>query len=113
MSEVDRGIWMTWYNLPAERRDEYLNWLHGHYIPNMLKQPGYLWGAHYASEDDVKMTGAPKRLGHTADPAVATGDRYILLFGARDAHVFANPTPAEMRARLTEADQKNAGAACG
>ena len=50
-SNVDRGIWMTWYNLPQQGRDEYLQWLHGHYIPNMLKLPGYLWGAHYASEN--------------------------------------------------------------
>jgi hypothetical protein len=103
---VNRGIWMTWYNLPEQGRDEYLKWLHGHYMPNMLKLPGYLWGAHYASETDVKMTGAPNRLGHTTDPAVPTGDRYILLFGATDAHVFVKPTPAELRAKLSDADKK-------
>ncbi len=102
----DRGIWMTWYNLPEQGREDYLQWLHGHYLPNMLKQPGYLWGAHYASESNVKMTGAPNRLGHVDDPSIAAGDRYILLFGAKDAHVFVNPTPAQMRARLSAADQK-------
>ena len=106
---MDRGIWMTWYNLPAngeQGRDEYLNWLHGHYIPNMLKQPGYLWGAHYASEDNVKMTGAPNRLRKTHDASVPTGDRFILLFGAADAHVFVNPTPAQLRERLSDTDKK-------
>ena len=72
---MDRGIWMTWYNLPAGSRDVYLDWLHSHYIPNMLKLPGYLWGAHYASEVNVKMTGAPNRLRKTTDPAVPGGDR--------------------------------------
>ncbi len=106
MNNEDRGIWMTWYNLPEQGRDEYLNWLHSHYIPNMLKLPGYLWGAHYASEDNVKMTGAPKRLRHTTDASIPTGDRYILLFGAKDAHVFANPAPAELRAKLSDNDKK-------
>lgn len=105
MSE-DRGIWMTWYNLPEQGRDEYLSWLHSHYIPNMLKLPGFMWGAHYASETNVKMTGAPNRLGHTVDPNVPTGDRYILLFGAADAHVFVNPTPAQLRECLSDHDKK-------
>jgi hypothetical protein len=99
-------MWMTWYNLPDAGRDEYLNWLHGSYIPTMLKRMGYMWAAHYASESNVKMTGAPNRLGHTADSKVPTGDRYILLFGAADAHVFVDPTPAQMRAQLSEADKK-------
>jgi len=103
---VDRGIWMTWYDLPQQGREDYLAWLHGHYLPHMLQQPGYLWGAHYASETDVKMTGAPNRLRHVADPSIPAGDRYILLFGARDAHVFANPTPAQMRERLSASDRK-------
>ncbi len=103
---MDRGIWMTWYNLPEQGREDYLHWLHGHYIPSMLKQPGYLWGAHYASETNVKMTGAPNRLGHVNDPSIPVGDRYIMLFGAKDAHVFVNPTPAKMRTRLSDADKK-------
>jgi hypothetical protein len=103
---TDRGIWMTWYNLPEQGRDDYLAWLHGHYMPSMLKQPGYLWGAHFASETNVKMTGAPNRLGHVNDASIPIGDRYILLFGAKDAHVFVNPTPAQMRARLSDADKK-------
>lgn len=103
---MDRGIWMTWYNLPEQGRNEYLSWLHSHYIPNLLKLPGYLWAAHYASEDNVKMTGAPNRLGHTVDAKVPTGDRYILLFGAADAHVFVNPTPAQLRERLSDSDKK-------
>lgn len=106
MDSADRGIWMTWYNLPEAGREDYLKWLHGHYLPNMLKQAGYLWGAHYASESNVKMTGAPNRLSHITDSTIPTGDRYILLFGAKDAHVFVNPTPAQMRERLSDLDKK-------
>jgi hypothetical protein len=103
---MDRGIWMTWYNLPAAGRSDYLDWLHGRHIPAMLKRPGYLWAAHYASEDNVKMTGAPNRLRKTSEPGVPTGDRYILLFGAADAHVFVNPTPAQMHEQLSAEDHK-------
>ena len=46
---MDRAFWITWYDLPDAGRDEYLAWLHGAYLPAMLKRPGYLWGAHYAS----------------------------------------------------------------
>ena len=45
----DRGLWATWYDLPVEGRDAYLNWLHATYLPALLKRPGYLWAAHYAS----------------------------------------------------------------
>ena len=106
MNSEDRGIWMTWYNLPQQGREDYLKWLHGHYLPNMLKQPGYLWGAHYASETNVKMTGAPNRLSHVIDSSIPAGDRYILLFGAKDAHVFVDPTPAQMREKLSDSDKK-------
>ena len=38
MSEaVDRALWISWYNLAAGDRDRYLTWLHGSYIPAMLK----------------------------------------------------------------------------
>ena len=45
---MDRGIWVTWYDLPEDGRESYFSWLHQSYIPGMLKRPGFLWGAHYA-----------------------------------------------------------------
>src|SRR5450756_2854312 len=47
----DRGLWVTWYDLPAEGRDAYLSWLHGTYLPALLKRPGILWAAHYATRE--------------------------------------------------------------
>src|ERR1700676_884051 len=46
----DRGLWITWYDLPMDGRDAYFSWLHGTYLPGLLKRPGYLWAAHYASQ---------------------------------------------------------------
>lgn len=104
---MDRGLWITWYNLPAEGRDTYLSWLHGEYIPRMLKRPGYLWAAHYASI--AEGSKVPRRTSgkkyNTTDPEVPRGDRYILLFGGEDSNVFGDPVPSELHASLPKADR--------
>lgn len=101
---MDRGIWATWYDLPEEGRDEYLRWLHEVHLPEAMKRPGYLWGAHYASVDDV-VNNVPGRLAHTKDSSIPAGDRFILLFGAEEVSPFLNPTPAEL-AETYPADAK-------
>lgn len=94
---MDHGIWATWYDLPAERAHEYIDWLHGTYLPGMLQRSGYLWAAHVRNvttpgrETDIK-----RRLIHTSDASVPAGYAYLLLFGAENAHVFADPTPSEL-----------------
>jgi hypothetical protein len=98
----DRGLWATWYDLPDNGRDAYLSWLHESYLPAQLKRPGYLWAAHYATQN----TEARPDLHHVEDPKVPTGFRYILLIGAKDAGVFGNPTPSEIRAALPEQGRK-------
>ena len=100
---MDRGIWVTWYDLPADGRAEYLAWLHGAYIPALLLRPGYLWAAHYAC---VGMGRQVHPLNHTRDSGVPTGNQYILLVGATDCHAFANPVPTSLHAGLPKADQQ-------
>jgi hypothetical protein len=99
---ADRGLWVTWYDLPENGRDAYLSWLHESYLPGLLKRPGYLWAAHYAAR------GAEPRpdLHHVDDPKVPTGFRYILLIGAKDAGVFGNPAPVVIHSALPESGQK-------
>jgi hypothetical protein len=99
---VDRGLWVTWYDLPDNGRDAYLSWLHESYLPALLKRPGYLWAAHYATLG----TEARSDLHHVEDPGVPTGFRYILLIGAKDAGVFGNPAPTEIHAALPEQGRK-------
>ena len=91
---MDRGVWITWYDLPAEGRDAYLSWLHETYIPELLKRPGYLWAAHYAAVEkkDVRI--------HTDDSSVPAGTRYLLLFGAEEADMFGDPVPSALHAEL-------------
>jgi hypothetical protein len=96
---TDRGVWITWYDLPADGRTAYLSWLHEQYLPAMLKRPGYLWAAHYAAHERAQETGG--QIQHTRE-AIGAGYRYILLIGAEDSHVFGNPYPRQIHATLPE-----------
>ncbi len=97
---ADRGIWITWYDLPTAGRDAYLSWLHGTYLPNLLKRPGYLWAAHYASQDLEGGSDNATRYHHIDDPRVGKGYHYMLLIAAAGADVFGDPVPSVMHAAL-------------
>ena len=105
----DRGIWATWYDLPEKGREQHLAWLHGTYIPKILKRPGVLWGAHYANAKIPPHS----RLNHTEDKSVPTGNDFILLFGGETAHAFtggwehfAKGGPDKREADLTAEDRE-------
>jgi len=102
---MDSGYWISWYNLDDNNREEYLNWLHNAYIPKRLETKQVLWAAHYASLPNVKHPGEEGRLSHIKE-AIPSGDRYILIFGATDAEVFANPAPQEFHDSLSSLDLK-------
>ena len=97
---MDRGVWVTWYDLPENGRDEHLAWVHRNYIPEMLKRPDVLWAAHYRSiqKGDVRV--------HTSDSSVPGGTQYLLIFGAEYADVFGNPVPPKFHASLAAGDRK-------
>ncbi len=102
----DRGIWITWYDLPEEGRDAYFSWLHGTYLPGLLKRPGYLWAAHYASQDLEGGAENATRYHHVDDPKVGKGYHYMLLIAASDASVFGDPVPSLINAALPEQGKK-------
>jgi hypothetical protein len=106
---TDRGLWISWYNLRAEDRDSYLAWLHGTYIPKILKKPGVLWAAHYTSDKVPPL----KHLRHTKDPKVPAGNDYLLFFGGETAHAFSKGSahfmrgaPVKLHTDLTDEDGK-------
>ncbi|MFH1574204.1 MAG: hypothetical protein ABIG68_09490, partial [Acidobacteriota bacterium] len=101
---MDRGLWITWYDLPEDGRDAYLAWLHETYIPGLLKRPGYLWAAHYAAQE--REASSSSQIQHINDPSVPTGYHYILLVGGEDAHVFGDPYPSALNAALPEPGRK-------
>jgi hypothetical protein len=107
---MDRGIWATWYDLPAEGRDEYIDYLHGTYLAAMLQRPGYLWAAHVQNVDSPEREAASyRRLTHTDDPSVPRGYRYLLLFGAADPHTFVAPAEDEMHSALSAEERRLLG----
>ena len=99
---MDRGIWISWYDLTPGNRDEYLSWLHETYLPVVLKKPGVAWAAHYLSEKG----SPPERLAHTDDVSVPSGGDYILLIGAGSAHDFSGPRPGETHLAISDIDPK-------
>lgn len=98
---MDRGLWISWYDLGEADKNNYFSWLHERYLPGILKRPGISWAAHYAAE---KMT-PPSRLNHTQDPSIPTGGEYILLIGAETAHAFSPPRPGEAFEDVTATDK--------
>lgn len=106
---MDRGLWITWYNLAPQNRDAYLSWLNGTYIPKLLKRPGILYAAHYAS---AKIP-PPPHVRHTDDKSVPAGNDYALIFGAETAHAFSKGSdafikgaPSKLDAGLSDTDRK-------
>jgi hypothetical protein len=106
MVPPDRGLWITWYDLPTEGRDAYFSWLHGTYLPTVLKRPGYLWAGHYASGELEGGADNAKRYKHVDDLKVGKGFHYMLLIAATDANVFGDPVPSVLNAALPEKDKK-------
>lgn len=104
---MDNGIWITWYDLQENGRNDYLQWLHEKYLPSLLKRPGYLWAAHYATVDKgARRINARDTRNNTDDPTVPRGECYMLLIGANCADVFGNPTPEKLHSALPETDRR-------
>ena len=97
---MDKGLWISWYDLGEADRKGYLSWLHEHYLPGILKRTGVIWAAHYEAE---KMA-PPSRLGHTKDQSVPQGGEYILLVGgetAQDRRKDQQPTAVALPATVS------------
>jgi hypothetical protein len=100
----DAGIYALWYDLAPGTKAEYLDWLHGTHLPAMLQRHGYLWAAHVENVTSAEREArSAARLTRTSDASVPGGFEYLLLYGATDAHIFADPSPAEL---LAAADAK-------
>ena len=106
--ESDRGLWIISYDLPHERREEHLAWLHGRYIPKLLQRPGFLHAAHYAVE---KLPPTARRR-YTQDASVPTGSDFILIVGAQSVDAFSAGSDAyvkgaqsRLESDLTDADR--------
>ena len=107
---MDRGIWATWYDLPDDRRDSYLAWLHGSHLPALLQRPGYAWAAHYEiTSGGTEMNEIGARLARPDEPGLGTGTQFLILVGAAAPHVFVNPRVDRLAAALPPADREMLG----
>ncbi len=105
----DRAYWISWFNLPEEKRHEFFGWAYESYVPKVLARDGILWGALYSSQPTGSFTplGGGGRISHKKNPkGVPVGDRYIMMFGAMDIYALADPTPDEFHATFNKADSK-------
>jgi hypothetical protein len=104
----DRALSITWYDLPEEGRGEYLQWLHEIYMPRFVQRPGYLWAAHYASQDRSAQRdmGRGSVLRDTEDHSVPRGHRFILIFGAESAKAFGERPASAMNVTFGDTGRK-------
>jgi len=99
---MDQAIWATWYDLPEAGRDDYLDWLHGEYLPQMQARPGIAWAAHYRSDgggaDMQKVRDTfPKSVGMEG---VGDGTQFLMLIGAVEPWTLAAPSVIDEQAAL-------------
>src|SRR5262249_60462122 len=87
---VDRGFWISWYDLPNEGSDAYIAWLNGSYIPGILSKPGVLWVAHFKTV----LTAPGSHMHRTKDPSVPGGSDYVLIFGGESTVPFTKGVDA-------------------
>ena len=87
---MDQGIQITWYDLADDEQDDYLDWLHNNYLPEITARPGILWAAHFkiiktdkTIQKLSKFVGRPDNIGD-----VPSGSEYALLVGAGSPHIF-------------------------
>ena len=104
---MDQGLYASWYDIAPDAEETYLTWLHGTYLPGMMRRPGYLWAAHVRNVIDPEREAASaRRLVHTTDASVGTGFGFLLMFGAEDAHRFVDPSMEEIAAELDEVGRR-------
>lgn len=96
-TEPDRAIWATWYDIAADRREEYLAWLHGEYLPALKARPGFLWVAHYADQGGgAPITASGGTVFKYAEDGMGTGTQFVLIVGAASTAVFLDPHISEI-----------------
>jgi hypothetical protein len=105
---MDQAIWATWYDLPEDGRDEYLDWLHSDYLPALQAKPGIAWTAHYQDTvggDDMKRVREhfPESVGMEG---VGTGTQFLMLAGAAEVWTLMSPSVVDEQAALTGTARK-------
>lgn len=105
---MDNGIWATWYDLPEDGREDYLEWLHGEYLPSVQAMPGIAWAAHYQNQgggaDMQKVRdNFPESVGMEG---VGDGTQFLMLAGAAEPATLLAPSVIDEERALQGAARK-------
>jgi hypothetical protein len=93
---MDKGIWATWYDLEDDRKDDFLVWLHGEYLPFLREKPSYLWVAHYAdSAGGEAMRRLREEIIVRPEEDVGSGAQFLIVVGAASPQAFLDPSVLE------------------
>ncbi len=93
---MDTGIWATWYDLEEDRKDDFLGWLHGQYLPFVRERPNYLWVAHYqAGAGGDAMRHLRDKIIARPQEDVGSGTQFLMLVGAESPQTFLDPSVLE------------------
>ena len=96
---MDTGIWTTWYDLPEQSRDRFLNWLHASYLPALRQRSGYSWVAHYVNtHGGAAMRHVGNSILTRPQEEIGNGSQYLVLVGASSPHTFLKPSVLEIEA---------------
>lgn len=82
---MERAVWAVWYDLREGSSPEYLDWMHGEYLPWLKQRPGVAWVAHYENATSAHLRDTVHRiLARPAAGETGLGCQYIQLVGASD-----------------------------
>ena len=87
---MDQGIRIVWYDLPENKKHEYLNWLHNEYLPSVQARKDILWVAHYKIiKTDKVIQRLSEFVGRPENSEdLPTGSDYVMLIGAESPNEF-------------------------
>ncbi|MBT3914785.1 MAG: hypothetical protein HOF23_00340 [Rhodospirillaceae bacterium] len=83
MADVIRA---EWFDIDDAKRDDFINWYHGTYLPELQAQIGVNWVGNYAIVAP-KGKGNPRKM-ETDDPAVPPGRDFVVLTAAPTVSVY-------------------------
>ena len=94
---MDNGIWAIWYDLDEAARDDHHHWLHETYLPELVRQPGIAWAAHYRHRGGGEsMHTIASRMERGPAEEMGGGTQFVTLVGASTPHLFfAKNSPLE------------------
>lgn len=89
---MDTAIKAEWYDLEDADRSDFVNWLHGKYLPALQAKPGYVWVGHY---DITPATERFKAVGHSkrveTNDTIGRGSQFMLVSAAPSPDIFFDP----------------------